>query len=284
MQLIRPKPRDLGEGFIVRRALPALQRRSVGPFIFLDEMGPVEFAVGQGLDVRPHPHIGLSTVTYLFDGAIEHRDTLGSIQVIRPGDVNLMIAGRGIAHSERSPQPRDGARLHGIQFWMALPSALEETDPAFLHYPAASLPSWSEAGGAFTLIIGEAFGRVSPVRMDQPTLYLDCALEAGARLGIPAAPQEKAVYVTQGVLEIDGQSVESGVLAVLQDGSGATMTAAVSARAILFGGAALDGPRQLWWNFVSTRPERLEQAKADWAAQRFGQTPGETEWIPLPDR
>jgi len=284
MLLIRPKPRDLGEGFMVRRALPALERRTVGPFIFLDEMGPVAFEPGQGLDVRPHPHIGLSTVTYLFEGAIEHRDTLGSIQVIRPGDVNLMVAGRGIAHSERSPLPRDGGRLHGIQFWMALPIPLEEAEPAFLHYPAPSLPRWTQAGVGFGLLIGSAFGRESPVRADHPTVYLDLELTAGASLDLPAAPAEKALYVIQGAVTLDGDRIEAGTLAVLADGAGERLAAAEPARAILFGGAPLDGPRRLWWNFVSSRAERVEAAKADWAAQRFGTVPGETEWIPLPER
>lgn len=285
MQLIRPKARDLGEGFMVRRALPAVERRSVGPFIFLDEMGPAEFPPGQGLDVRPHPHIGLATVTYLFEGAIAHRDTLGSEQVIRPGDVNLMVAGRGIAHSERSPSPREGARLHGVQFWLALPIPLEEAEPAFLHYSAASLPRWSEAGVDIVLMIGALAGRESPVRQDHPTFYCDLAIAAGAGFQAPPEPEEKALYVVAGALHADGALVEAGQLAVFPAHAAPMLSANEGpARAILFGGAALDGPRTLWWNFVSSRPERLEQAKADWRAQRFGAIPGETEWIPLPER
>lgn len=284
MQLITPKPRDLGEGFLVRRALPSLERRAVGPFIFLDEMGPAAFAPGQGLDVRPHPHIGLATVTYLFEGAILHRDSLGSEQVIRPGDVNLMVAGRGIVHSERSPPPRADARLHGMQFWLALPKALEETDPAFLHYPAAVLPRWREGAAAVELLIGEAFGRSSPVRADHPTLYLSLAFEAAGGLTLPAPPEECAVYVAQGALTVAGVEVGAGRLAVLERGVAPQLEAAGPARAILFGGAALDGPRHLWWNFVSSRAERIEQAKADWRAQRFAAVPGETEFIPLPER
>lgn len=284
MLIVRPKPRDLGEGFLVRRALPAPERRSVGPFIFLDEMGPTVFPEGHGLDVRPHPHIGLATVTYLFEGAIEHRDTLGCVQVIRPGDVNLMVAGRGIAHSERSPHPRTGGALHGIQFWLALPAALEETEPAFLHYPAATLPRWRENGLSCTLMIGAAFGRDSPVRADHPTFYLDAAFESAASLHAPGSVEELALYVTDGVLELAGMRVEAGMLAVFDAGMHPLIAATAGpARAILFGGAPLDGPRRLWWNFVSSRPERLEHAKADWAAQRFGRVPGEQDFIPLPE-
>ena len=283
MQLLTPKPRDLGEGFLVRRALPSVERRSIGPFIFLDEMGPAVFAPGAGLDVRPHPHIGLSTVTYLFEGAIEHRDSLGSVQVIRPGDVNLMVAGRGIAHSERSPQPREGARLHGMQFWLALPQALEETDPAFLHYPAAVLPRWREGGAHLELLIGEAFGRLSPVRADHPTLYLAIAFdEPGGFMPPPLA--EAGLYVASGALALDGVEIGAGRLAVLAPGERPRIEATAPARAIFFGGEPLDAPRTLWWNFVSSRPERIAQAKADWRAQRFGAVPGETTFIPLPER
>lgn len=284
MQLLTPKPRDLGEGFLVRRALPSAERRSIGPFIFLDEMGPAQFAPGVGLDVRPHPHIGLATVTYLFEGAIEHRDSLGSVQVIRPGDVNLMVAGRGIVHSERSPQPREGAPLHGMQFWLALPRALEESDPAFLHYPAATLPRWREEGAELELLIGSALGRASPVRADHPTLYLAIAFDGPGGLTAPPPPGEAGVYVASGALTLDGVEVTAGRLAVLGPGGRPRIEAAGPARAILFGGDALDGPRHLWWNFVSSRPERIEQAKADWRAQRFGAVPGESTFIPLPER
>jgi hypothetical protein len=284
--LIRPKPKDLGDGFMVRRALPAIEARSVGPFIFLDEMGPVMFAPGQGLDVRPHPHIGLATVTYLFEGAIEHRDSLGTVQVIRPGDVNWMTAGRGIVHSERSPSPRQGSRVHGIQFWVALPAADEETDPAFHHHPATSLPKWMDGDSAFTLICGSAFGRTAPVKTFAPMFYVDAALAPGAAVDLDVGHEERAIYVTEGAVTLGDLVVQAGELAVLAHGA-RTIAAAPpieAARFIAFGGAPLDGPRKLWWNFVSSRPERLEQAKRAWAAQEMGLVPGEMEFIPLPDR
>lgn len=284
MQLITPKPRDLGEGFFVRRALPAFERRAVGPFIFLDEMGPVDFAPGQGLDVRPHPHIGLATVTYLFEGAILHRDSLGSEQVIRPGDVNLMVAGRGIVHSERSPLPRLGGRLHGMQFWLALPEPLEEAEPAFLHYPAATLPRWRDGATQVELLIGVCRGRVSPVRADHPTLYLSLAFDAPGVFAAQELPEECAVYVATGALSIAGVEVAAGCMAVLEPGVAPQLQAAGPARAILFGGAALKSARTLWWNFVSSRPARIAQAKEDWRSQRFGAVPGEHEVIPLPER
>jgi redox-sensitive bicupin YhaK (pirin superfamily) len=283
--LIRPNPRDLGDGFMVRRVLPAVERRSVGPFLFLDEMGPVAFAAGQGLDVRPHPHIGLSTVTYLFEGAIEHRDSLGTVQVISPGDVNLMTAGRGIVHSERSPQPRNGGRVHGIQFWAGLPTALEETAPAFEHTPAARLPRWNADGVSLTLIMGAFQGETSPVTQHHPTFYLDAALETGATLRCPRPAEELALYCVAGEALANGLTVGAGVLAVL-DGLGALEIAAGPGpcRFILFGGAPLDGPRRLWWNFVSSRPERIEEAKAAWAENAMGRVPDEDERIPLPGR
>jgi hypothetical protein len=283
MQLFTPKAKDLGDGFVVRRALPQLERRSVGPFIFLDEMGPVRFAPGQGLDVRPHPHIGLSTVTYLFDGAIEHRDSLGTVQVIVPGDVNWMTAGSGIVHSERSPSPRTGGTLHGIQFWLALPQAVEETAPAFHHTPAADIPLLAGPGWTGRLLIGSFAGATSPVQAFSPTFYLDLSLEAGASLAIgPEVATELAVYVSAGAVMVGDGAVAAGELGVAAYGAGVSLRAEAPARLIVFGGAPLDGPRKLFWNFVSSRPERIEAAKAAWEADAMGQVPGETERIPLP--
>jgi redox-sensitive bicupin YhaK (pirin superfamily) len=283
LTLITPKPRDLGDGFVVRRALPALEARHVGPFIFLDEMGPVAFAPGQGLDVRPHPHIGLATVTYLFEGAIEHRDSLGTVQVIRPGDVNWMTAGRGIVHSERSPQPRLGGTLHGIQFWVALPAAEEETAPAFHHTPGAELPVIAEDGFVARIICGSLAGLTSPVKAFSPMIYLDLAFSAAQSLTLHThAYEEQAVYVVTGAATIDGVAVGAGQLLVLEPHAAPTIVVDAPMRAILFGGAPPDGPRKLVWNFVSSRPERIEQAKADWAAQTMGQVPGETDFIAFP--
>jgi redox-sensitive bicupin YhaK (pirin superfamily) len=282
LTLLAPKPRDLGDGFVVRRALPALEARHGGPFIFLDEMGPVTFAPGQGLDVRPHPHIGLATVTYLFAGAIEHRDSLGTVQVIRPGDVNWMTAGRGIVHSERSPAPRDGGALHGIQFWVALPAADEETAPAFHHTPGADLPVIETPGLTARLIIGAFAGRVSPVKTFSPMLYLDLAFTVGGAITVGDEADEKALYVVSGALTANGEKVAAGQLAIAPPGQTLAVNAPGAARAILFGGQAPDGPRKLVWNFVSSRPERIERAKADWAAQAMGTVPGESGFIPFP--
>ncbi|MFZ4069544.1 MAG: pirin family protein [Caulobacterales bacterium] len=283
MTLIKPKPRDLGDGFVVRRALPVLEARHVGPFIFLDEMGPVTFAPGQGLDVRPHPHIGLATVTYLFDGAIEHRDSLGTVLVIRPGDVNWMTAGRGIVHSERSPQPRNGGALHGIQFWVALPAADEEAAPAFIHTPARDLPMREAEGLRVRVICGALGALVSPVATFAPMIYLDLGFDsAGEHRFATAAYDEQAVYVVSGAARVDGVAVAAGELLLLGANAAPTMIVREPTRAILFGGQAPDGPRKLVWNFVSSRPERIEQAKADWAGQTMGRVPGETEFIPFP--
>lgn len=283
--LLKPKPKDLGDGFTVRRVLPAIERRSIGPFIFLDEMGPVTFAAGQGLDVRPHPHIGLATVTYLFDGAIEHKDSLGTVQVIRPGDVNLMTAGRGIVHSERSPQPRLGDRIHGIQFWVALPRDQEERAPGFEHTPAASIPEGADQGLTWRLLAGRFKGVTSPVTTFSPMLYLDLAVSEAQTVTLPSQETpEQAIYVTQGALIVDGIEAQAGELVVLQDHAAPTLVArSAPARCILFGGAPVDGPRKLWWNFVSSRPERIEQAKAAWAADAMGRVAGDAERIPLPE-
>lgn len=283
-QVIVPRTGDLG-GFLVRRALPSARRRMVGPFIFLDEMGPVEFRSGQGLDVRPHPHIGLATVTYLFAGEIMHRDSLGSAVAIRPGEVNWMTAGRGIAHSERtaSDHRRDGEPLHGLQCWVALPASLEETPPAFLHHDAADLPVETGEGKAIRLVAGSLFGRTSPLATLSATLFVDVALEAGARLPLDPETEERAVYLVSGEIEIAGDRFPAGQLLVFRPGDRITLAAVSAARLAILGGAAMDGPRHIWWNFVSSRRERIEAAKADWKAGRFDPVPGDSEYTPLPE-
>jgi redox-sensitive bicupin YhaK (pirin superfamily) len=276
---------DIG-GFEVRRALPSVKRRMVGPFVFLDQMGPAEFLIGHGLDVRPHPHIGLATVTYLFEGEILHRDSLGTVQPIRPGAVNWMTAGSGISHSERTaPELRaQGFNLFGIQSWVALPSNAEEVAPAFVHHPADGLPLIRGEGKTVRVIAGSLYGEASPVETLTATFYADAALEAGARIPLPADHEERAVYVVQGKIDIAGDSFEPGQLLVFRPGDEITITALTSARLMLLGGEPMDGPRHIWWNFVSSSKERIEQAKADWKAQRFDAIPDETEFIPLPER
>lgn len=283
-RIIEARQRDLGGGFVVRRLLPVAGRRAVGPFVFLDHMGPVEFAPGQGLDVRPHPHIGLATVTYLFEGEILHRDSLGSQQAIRPGDVNWMVAGRGIAHSERTgPEPRAaGHRLEGLQSWVALPASAEETEPDFRHHPAASLPSWESAGVRLTLVLGSAYGRQAPAAVFSPLFYLAAELIAGANLELPSEYADRALYVVKGTVTLGGATLAPGQLAVVKPGT-AGLRAATSSRVMLLGGEPLPEPRTIWWNFVSSRPERIEQAKADWKAGRFAAVPGDDEFIPLPE-
>jgi redox-sensitive bicupin YhaK (pirin superfamily) len=280
---IKAKPRDIG-GFAVRRLLPHAGRRTVGPFIFFDHMGPAQFAPGQGIDVRPHPHIGLATVTYLFSGEIVHRDSLGFVQPIRPGDVNWMIAGSGIAHSERTdPARRDGSEiLHGIQTWVALPQASEEIAPAFVHHPAATLPEISERGIVLRVIAGTAYGRQSPVAVFQPTLYVDIKLDAGSRLKLDDTHEERCLYIASGAIELGGEAFAEGDMLVLKPQAEAVVSATQASRLMLAGGSRLDGPRHIWWNFVSSSPARIEQAKRDWQEGRFAKVPGETEFIPLP--
>lgn len=283
--IITPRLRDLGEGFNVRRVLPVAKRRHVGPFVFFDHMGPAQFEPGQGLDVRPHPHIGLATVTYLFEGEIMHRDSLGVVQPIRPGDVNWMVAGRGIAHSERTrPELRKiGAGLHGIQSWFALPKAHEETEPTFHHHPASSLPEIEKPGARLRLIAGKAFGAEAPPQTFAPMFYLDAQLSHDATVPLPEEYEERAVYVAIGEVVLDGQVFKSGDMLVLKPGSKPKIVARGPARLMLLGGAPLDGERHLWWNFVSSSKDRIEQAKADWRAGNWAKVPGETEFIPLPD-
>ena len=283
--VIVPRVRDLG-GFEVRRALPHGKRQMVGPFIFFDQMGPVQFLAGQGLDVRPHPHIGLATVTYLFDGQIMHRDSEGNALEIQPGAMNLMTAGRGIAHSERSPADvrQNGEKMFGIQSWIALPAAHEETDPNFQHFEAASLPMLEAGGIRARLIAGAAFGETSPVGMLSDWFYAEIQLAAGASVPFDPDQEERGIYVVSGEIEIAGDRCEGPRLLVFRPGDRITVRAFSNARMMFLGGAAMEGPRYVWWNFVSSRKERIEQAKEDWKSGRFKPVPGETEFIPLPEK
>ena len=284
ISLFEPKVHDLG-GFQVRRLLPQLRARHVGPFVFFDHMGPAQFAPGRGIDVRPHPHIGLATVTYLFRGAMEHRDSLGNVQTIRPGDVNWMTAGRGIVHSERSPaaERAAGDHVHGIQTWVALPQNAEEVEPSFYHHPASSLPRFKVGDASLTLIAGTSFGETSPVATFSRMFYIAAVLPAGGSMVLPAEHGERAVYATDAALKVGGTDLAPTQLAVLPAGQDMEIRASADAHVMLCGGDPLDGERHLYWNFVSSSRERIERAKADWKAMRFGSVPGETEFIPLPD-
>ncbi len=285
--VVVPREGDLPGGFKVRRALPSRARRMVGPFIFLDQMGPEVLRGGAGLDVAPHPHIGLATVTYLFEGELLHRDSLGVVQPIRPGELNWMTAGRGIAHSERTPPGLRGAesRLFGIQTWVALPERDEEVEPAFAHHGAGELPVVEGDGKRATVVAGSLFGARSPVRTLSETFYADVALEAGATLEVPDDQEERAAYVVEGSVDLagGGEAFDEGRLLVFTRGEPVALRARGPARVMLLGGAALDGPRHVFWNFVSSSRERIEQAKEDWRAGRFAPVPGETERIPLPE-
>jgi len=282
--VIVPRTADLG-GFTVRRALPHARRRMVGPFIFFDHMGPAEFRSGQGVDVRPHPHIGLATVTYLFDGEIFHRDSLGSEIAIRPGELNWMSAGRGIVHSERTaPDHRvAGERLHGLQCWVALPADREEMAPGFDHYDQAKLPLVSGEGKEVRIIAGALFGARAPVGTTWDTLFAEAKLDAGTTLPLDATYEERAIYVVSGDVDIQGDRFAAGQLLVFRPGDRITIGATTAAHVMLLGGAAMDGPRYIWWNFVSSRQDRIEQAKADWKAGRFAMVAGDSEFIPLPE-
>ena len=283
--VIAPRTRDLGDGFEVRRVLPFAKRHMVGPFIFFDHFGPTTFQPGAGLDVRPHPHIGLATITYLFGGEIMHRDSLGNAQLIRPGAVNWMTAGRGIVHSERTPAEirQQASPIYGIQSWVALPRAREEIDPAFEHYPAASLPLIEGDGVSARLIAGNLFGKGSPVATQSPLFYADVTLRAGAT--VPVAPDyaERAAYLLEGAVECAGERYAPPQMLVFDSKARAAIKALEPARLLLIGGEPLDGERHIWWNLVSSSAERIEQAKRDWQARRFPQIPGDSEeFIPLP--
>lgn len=286
--VIVPRTHDLGDHFEVRRALPSRQRRMVGPFVFLDQMGPHLFLAGQGLDVRPHPHIGLATVTYLLEGEIVHRDSLGTMQTIRPGEVNWMTAGRGIVHSERTAAEsrRAESSLFGLQCWVALPKAHEEAVPTFAHVGIGELPVIEGEGVMARIVAGIFFGQRSPVETMSDLFYVDVRLSPGAQIEVPAEYGEQALYVVEGRLDLgrDG-AYDAGQLLVLKPKASVTLSAAAMspARVMLLGGEPMDGPRYLTWNFVSSSAERIEQAKEDWKNQRFPVVPGETEFIPLPD-
>lgn len=289
--IIKPRTRDLG-GFTVGRVLPYAKRRTVGPFIFFDEMGPATFAPGTGIDVRPHPHIGLATVTYLFDGEIRHRDSLGKDQVIKPGDVNWMTAGRGIVHSERTDDAprRDGQKMHGIQSWVALPESAEEVEPSFHHHPKDSLPMIERDGLSMRLIAGKAFDETSPVKTFSPIFYLGVEAKAGAKIPLPDEYEERAIYIVSGTAEVDGEHYEAGNMLVFNDNARPAMKTKQPSTLMLLGGAPV-GKRHIWWNLVSGREDRIEQAKADWRNSSvndfedsvFSLPPGETEHIPLPE-
>jgi redox-sensitive bicupin YhaK (pirin superfamily) len=282
------KTHDLGDGFFVTRLLPQVARRSIGPFVFFDYFGPVDFAPGKGLDVRPHPHIGLATVTYLFDGSMMHRDTLGSVLEIQPGDVNWMTAGRGIAHSERTgPAVRAaGHRMHGIQSWVGLPVADEEAPPAFQHFSAADLPEREEGGVTLRLIAGTAFGLTSPVKTFSPIFYADARFAPGGALHYACEHEERALFVIEGEIQTGSIEVHGpGALLALEKDEEVTLYAAGPARVMLLGGAKLDGERHIWWNFVSSSKDRIERAKQEWRDGKFGLIPGDDkEFIPLPEQ
>ncbi|CAG9175200.1 pirin family protein [Cupriavidus respiraculi] len=283
--LLKPHVRDIGD-FAVRRVLPSAAAQTVGPFIFFDHMGPVAMPPGKGMDVRPHPHIGLATVTYLFDGEIMHRDSVGSEQVIRPGDVNWMTAGHGIVHSERSPDAARaaGARLHGIQTWVALPQDYEGVDPSFTHHPADTLPKLERPGVRMVVIAGDAFGVRSPVAVFSRTLYVAIDMEAGASLVIPQEHAQRGLYLVEGEAALDGEALPLEHMALLSPGQPVTLTAAAPSRLMLLGGDPLDGRRFIFWNFVSSSKEAIESASQRWEEDRFPRVPGETERIPLPAR
>ena len=277
--------KDLGGGMRVSRLLPALARRTVGPFVFLDHFGPIDFTPGMNTDVRPHPHIGLATVTYLFEGSMLHRDSLGSVQRIEPGAINWMSAGDGIVHSERTPPDLRTLphRIHGLQLWVGLPQALEDSEPSFAHTPAEQLAAFAAEDAEVRLLVGEAFGRRSPVRASSPTIFIALKLRARTPFVLPALAPELAVYPIGSSITVDGSPLAVHTLGVLEDGHGCRLEAGEDCTVAVIGGAPLDGPRFLLWNFVASSKARLQRAADDWRAQRFGAVPEETEFIPLPE-
>jgi len=286
MRDLNGQKRELGDGFSVARVLPQPHQRTVGPFVFFDYFGPVDFKPGRGIDVRPHPHIGLATVTYLFEGSQIHRDSLGNVQEIVPGDVNWMTAGRGIVHSERTGAEvrARGHRMHGIQSWVGLPLAHEEAEPGFEHVAKDQLPTRKADGVTLRVVAGKAYGLASPVRAPMEIFYVDAQMKAGSTLVLPDEYEERGAMVVGGAVEAGGARHEDGAMILFDRGERAGIRADGDARVMLLGGAPLDGPRHVWWNFVSSSRERLERAKADWSAMRFGTIPGDdSEFIPLPD-
>jgi redox-sensitive bicupin YhaK (pirin superfamily) len=286
IDVLQPHTKDLGGGFMIRRLLPSASRQAVGPFVFMDHFGPIVRRPVDDFDVRPHPHIGLATVTYLYEGAMLHRDSLGSVQRIEPGAINWMTAGRGIVHSERCPDDlrRTAGPLHGLQLWVGLPVDQEEREPAFEHTAAAALPEFDRDGVRLRILVGEGWGRLSPVTTSSPTLFIDANAAPGAVLDLPAVTAERAVYPLAAPVEADGDTIDANRLAVLAPGEPARVTFPEGGRVAIVGGAPMDGRRHMWWNFVSSSRERIEAAKVAWTAQRMGTIPGETEFIPLPER
>jgi redox-sensitive bicupin YhaK (pirin superfamily) len=284
--VIVPRVRDLGDGFNVRRALPHGRRQMVGPFIFFDHFGPVQFIAGHGMDVRPHPHIGLATVTYLFDGSILHRDSEGNIQEIVPGAMNLMTAGRGIAHSERTPdvQRETGQQMLGLQSWIALPAGKEEIDPSFQHFGAATLPIVEDKGLKARIIAGSAFGATAAVSMVSDWFYVEVTADAGVAVPLDTMYEERAIYLVDGEVDIAGDKFAAPQMLIFRPGDRITIKPVTKTRMMFLGGTAMEGPRHIWWNFVSSRKERIEAAKEDWKTGRFGPVPNETEFIPLPEK
>ena len=284
MQTILPVTHDLGD-FQVRRVLPSRERTMVGPFIFVDEFGPARLQPGEGMDVRPHPHINLATVTYLFDGAIEHRDSLGTRKVIEPGAINLMTAGRGIVHSERSPAQRrlEGPSFYGMQTWLALPDGREDVDPAFDHVPSSGLPLIEDGGASVRVLMGSLWGATAATFCHSPTIYADILLSAGGSVPIEAGADERAIMIVGGEADLDGQALEPFALYVLRPGHEARLSSNSEARAMLMGGGAFATPRHVFWNFVSSSRDRINQAKEDWKEMRFPLIPGDDEeFIPIP--
>lgn len=282
--IVTPRESDIGGGFFVRRLLPSAELRSVGPFIFFDHLGPATFEPGTGIDVRPHPHIGLATITYLFDGEILHRDNLGCVQPIEPGAINWMTAGRGIAHSERTPPHRRSQRhtLHALQLWVALPEADEQTEPAFCHYPAEAIPLLTQEGVSVRVLIGSVAGATSPVKTYSPTLYLEVVLEAGAAFKLPNDVVERGVYVVSGGVRLGRTEIAAHTLAAFEAGMAIELVATEECRLVVIGGQPL-GKRIVWWNLAATRRELIEAAKVAWKEGRFAPIPGETEFALLPE-
>jgi redox-sensitive bicupin YhaK (pirin superfamily) len=280
--VISPASKDLG-GFRVRRALPSVQRQMVGPFIFLDHLGPARFEAGTGIDVRPHPHIGLATLTYLVEGGIRHRDSVGSDREIVPGDVNWMTAGRGIAHSERSGVDRAVSRMMtGLQCWVALPKTHEESAPGFFNHPGSTLPVLRDGGVSLRMIVGTGYGIVSPVATASSTVYADVTMDAGSSLPLPNEHAERGIYILDGSVSVTGESYGPQQLLIFRPGDAVTIRAVTATRLVILGGEPMDGPRHIWWNFVHSSKDRIEAAKADWRAGRFAVVPGDDEFIPLP--
>ncbi|MES3000537.1 MAG: pirin family protein [Pseudomonadota bacterium] len=283
-QQLNGHEKDIGGGFVVRRLLPDARQRSVGPFIFFDHFGPVAVPPHVNHDVRPHPHIGLATVTYLFEGAMMHRDSLGTQQLIEPGAINWMTSGRGIVHSERRPEhlQDEAYSMHGLQLWTALPMAHEEDEPSFVHTPSSAIPETNVQDAHVRVLVGRAFGVVSPVAAFSQTLYLDVTLPVGGAFELPALQPEMAIYPVEGAIAVDGEPQAARAMSVLEPQAAVRITAIEPARFVVVGGEPLDAPRHLWWNFVSSRKERILQAADDWQAQRMGQVAGDDEFIPLP--